>query len=828
MATGFEACLLAVKTAAPDLTDKETQELFEVLDQTRKRALDDGRAATLAEATRIATDELTNQMKSARLIKARESLLNDSKRRAARAYVDATFADKPWLGVEAKLTGVALNREGARDSAAVAQRAISSEYLGGLSYDLDKQGLKELFTSNAMELETAKALRALETGETVSVPAEAQKIAEVIRKWQEKSRLDQNAEGAWIGSLDDYITRQSHDVTALRKAAGLAVKADDPKHFAAWRDAVTPLLDWSKTNARQFSDNESFLREVYVGLVAGDHLKTGMDGSNGFTGPRNIARSASAERVLHFKDAESWVAYNKQFGTGTLSEAVVGALDRSAHNVGLMKFFGTNPRMMLEQVESDIAAGLRGTPEKLRKFHDEMNGLKRQMSFLDGTTSVPENATLAEWSTAARTFQNMTKLPLMLLSQFNDIATFAADVKFATGKSFLGGMRDAIMGLGTGMEKVERSKFLSQVGVFADGTIHDLETKFGAMDAPTGKAGEYQKKFFSLVGARWWSELMRRRAAETYSHSLGMEVGKEFGALNENVRRAFGVYGIKEADWNAIRANTIKNDGRDFVIAEGLQGETARKFRAFMADRVDYAVLQPGPKTNYYMMWGTDIKRGTAAGEALRFIMQFKSYPIAFTERVLGRDVYGRGADTLGQALTGKNGEWVALAQMVVWTTALGYLSLTAKELAKGKEPRDVTDPGVAWRTFLGSAAQGGGMGIYSDLLFGDAKRGGAGTAEKILGPTISDVAGITDMLQRATRGEDVKAEAFRSALKNAAGVNPYSSMVMNGYPRIALDYLILYRISEEISPGYMRRQEHRMEKENAQSFMFPPSQYAR
>jgi hypothetical protein len=92
---------------------------------------------------------------------------------------------------------------------------------------------------------------------------------------------------------------------------------------------------------------------------------------------------------------------------------------------------------------------------------------------------------------------------------------------------------------------------------------------------------------------------------------------------------------------------------------------------------------------------------------------------------------------------------------------------------------------------------------------------------------TISDAAGIADMLQRAIHGEDVKADAFRSAIKNAAGINPYASVVINGYPRIALDYLILYRIQEEISPGYMRRMERRMEKENAQQFMFPPSQYA-
>jgi len=276
-----------------------------------------------------------------------------------------------------------------------------------------------------------------------------------------------------------------------------------------------------------------------------------------------------------------------------------------------------------------------------------------------------------------------------------------------------------------------------------------------------------------------------------------------------------------------MRKNILTNEGRDFVVLEGLEPDTQRKYRAFLADRVDYAVLNPGAKTNYYMLWGTDMKRGTAAGEAIRMVGQFKGYPIAFMERIMGREVYGRGADTLGQALTNKNGELVAIAQLIAWTTAMGYVSMTAKDMAKGRTPRDITDPDVAWRTFLAAAAQGGGMGIYGDFLFGEANRAGGGTASTLLGPTISDVAKINDMFKRAVRGEGSTAEVFNTALKMAAGANPVASVAVNGYPRIALDYLVLYRIQEEMSPGYLRRMERRMERENAQEFLAPPSEFA-
>jgi hypothetical protein len=98
-------------------------------------------------------------------------------------------------------------------------------------------------------------------------------------------------------------------------------------------------------------------------------------------------------------------------------------------------------------------------------------------------------------------FQSMTKLPLMLLSQFGDLATFASEIKFTHGKSYLGGLGDAISGLGKGMSDQERNKLLSQIGVFADGMSADLATKFGSVDNPRGRMAEMQQKFFGMVGA---------------------------------------------------------------------------------------------------------------------------------------------------------------------------------------------------------------------------------------------------------------------------------------------------------------------------------------
>ena len=43
-------------------------------------------------------------------------------------------------------------------------------------------------------------------------------------------------------------------------------------------------------------------------------------------------------------------------------------------------------------------------------------------------------------------------------------------------------------------------------------------------------------------------------------------------------------------------------------------------------------------------------------------------------------------------------------------------------------------------------------------------------------------------------------------------------------YTRIALDYLFLYQIQEALSPGFLRRFERTVEKQNNQKFLVRPS----
>lgn len=248
---------------------------------------------------------------------------------------------------------------------------------------------------------------------------------------------------------------------------------------------------------------------------------------------------------------------------------------------------------------------------------------------------------------------------------------------------------------------------------------------------------------------------------------------------------------------------------------ESLKDELTSKLRGYVSDRAGYAQLETDARSRAWFTRGT--KRGTVFGEGARFMAQFKQYPTIFLQRVGGREIKGRAKGGFDGEGVGMDSPLYNIASLFVALTVGGYVAMTAKDLVKGRTPRDPSDV----NTWLAAAVQGGGAGIYGDFLFGDTKnRFGGGVADTILGPTLGQVNTIGDLLGRMKKGDDFASTAFTTVQNNTPFVNMF-------YTRTALDYMILYDIREAMNPGYLRRMERRVEKENAQEFMFPPSQDA-
>lgn len=292
----------------------------------------------------------------------------------------------------------------------------------------------------------------------------------------------------------------------------------------------------------------------------------------------------------------------------------------------------------------------------------------------------------------------------------------------------------------------------------------------------------------------------------------GHTVNYQFDSAETGIRKVMG------KDSPLMLSSTDRAAVREF--REGLE----RSLRAYVNDRVSYAVLEPDARTRSIMNQGT--RPGTIMGELNRFMTQFKSFPAAYMQKTLGRELYGRGyAPTpLGEgyrgskdliaALRNGNGERLAMMQLVLWTTAFGYLSMSAKDAVKGRQPRPPND----YKTWMAAMTQGGGFGIMGDFMFGEVSRFGNKPLETLAGPTLGTAANALDLWAKIRSGDDAASSALRLAQNNTPFLNLF-------YTRIAMDHLFLWSVQEAMNPGSLRRTEQRIQKENGQKFLVKPSQ---
>ncbi|TDX30753.1 hypothetical protein DFO67_1048 [Modicisalibacter xianhensis] len=838
---GLNACVDAVRSAAGELSDEEVQQVFEGL-RARTRELHAlNEAMDMETAALKAADELARQAEQAAIIERRNALINVRRRAEIVNFVRDNFADRPDLGMESLLVGTNLARRGARLSVDAEQKALVDRYLGGLLNDLDQDNLTAFLASGGSDAEIVDAMwRIGKELDTSDINPSSVKVAQIIHRYQELARIDANRAGASIGKLDGYITRQSHDADKIRRAG-----------FEQWMNDILPLLDAS--TFRNVSDRQGFLENVYNGIVSGNHVRVGQGvKDSGFKGPANLANKMSQERVLHFRDGLSWHGYNQKYGTGNLREAVIRGLDMAGQNTATLRRLGTNPEANLNMAMDQIAEDLRDDPLKLRAFDTaRRNMIANRIKEITGQTRISGNAAFARTSANLRAWQSMSKLGGALLSSATDIPVSAAELRYQ-GQSYLGSLGKLIAGLTKGRGSLEQRQILSSFGVYADTMRGEIARRFSADDTMGGRMSRAMNHFFRLNGLSWWTDANKASVGLMMSHYLAQSAGRQWKGVDANLKRALSLYDIGETEWELLRQMPMRHaDERDYMTPDGVEDipreamegyvtsrglnvsdasvadareQLRRALSTYVNDRVTYAVLEPDARTRSIMNQGT--QRGTVPGELLRFLSQFKTFPVTYMQKTLGRELYGRGYTPAGldsrfragrdliNALRNGNGEMLGLAQLMVWTTAFGYLSMVAKDAAKGRSPRDPND----YRTWMAAMVQGGGLGIYGDFLFGEVNRFGGGVMGTAVGPMAGTVSDAITLAQEFRSGEADAGSALRLVQNNTPFMNLF-------YTRIAMDYLFFYSLQEAISPGSLRRTESRIERENDQTFLLKPSE---
>ena len=582
----------------------------------------------------------------------------------------------------------------------------------------------------------------------------------------------------------------------------------------------TPQLDPRTFDGVE--DRNTFLQHVYNSLVTGVHLtEEGMQGwrDPAFTGPGNMAKRLSEGRVLHFKDAASWLDYQKKFGNGSIIESIVDNLDRAARSTALMRRWGTNPRAEFQNDLRALAEHLRDTkPGAVIALRKAENTLQNRFDFLDGTANQPVNRLGARISSTARLVESMAKLGGVALTHLSSAVTKAAELRYH-GVGLLEGYGDFLQSIVRGRGHGETRDILDLIGAGMEGMRRDLISRFEPDDGMPGTLSKLSNTFFKLTGLSYLVNAQKAGAEYVISRHLGSLLDTAHAALPPEAARLLDLYRITPAEWDAVRAapDHAELNGNRFLTPDAArriagmeprdQEALAIRLHALFNDIAERSIMTPGIPEKALLLGGT--RPGSIIGEALRFVSQFKSWPIAAIRQGLGREVYG------GQ---GTPAAIAGILHMSLGSLIVGYLAMSAKDLLKGETPRDPRDP----RTWMASFAQGGGAGILGDFLFGEANRLDQGISETLLGPVLgSGVNAVVEIYNKLKEGKDVAPDALRLAMDNA----PFANLI---YARTALNFLFLYQVQEALNPGYLRRFERRVQQQQGNRFWLSPSQAVR
>jgi len=843
------SAVAAMRSQLPDISAQEIDELLiglrtqvknlrSMTRAARQAVMSGDEADTMQSDAMQAADMLANNLEMAAVIEKRNAALNIAARLKASSFINQFKAKGlDFEGFAALLVGSQRVRTGARMSIDAEYKGFRGELHGGLIADVEKLNLMREFVSGTFDRDIYNALWKMgqDTPDMSGIPPEAIKLAEVINKYQTNARNNRNRFGAWIRDLQGYITRQTHDMFKIR-----AVPEDE------WVNFVKDRLDLPKMmRLGLISENDPIgsLRGLYDDFSSGVHMKNipAEEDTIAMGRGSNLAKRESVSRSLYFKDGLSAYEYNDQFGVGTLAQSVLVGLDRAASSTALLKTLGTNPEATLTRIMDEYENSLTG--DRRAKFRESRGAIMNLLAQVDGSVNVPGSVSAAKVGAILRAWQSMAKLGGALISSVSDLAGYAAELRYSQGKNLFSGVLDGITALTKGRATGEQAEILQSLGVFHESVAGSISARFDNPDLVAGKMAAAMQHFFRLNGLTWWTESLRDGAGLQHASYMASQSTKAFNDIDPELKRLLGLYNVNEGKWEIMRlALSQIEDGRKYMNPEALRtvprsaleayissiGRTvsdtsvqnliddlSQTMRVMTIDRAHLAVLEPNARVRAFMLRGT--KPGTVSGEILRYIGQFKSFSIAMVQMVLGREVYGRGYDTVGEYLRKGRGDMVGLATMVGMYAALGYAAMSIKDLIKGREPRDPTDP----KTVIAAFAQGGGLGLYGDFLFGEYSRMGRTFTSSLAGPVIGNLDTLTDLWTRMRNGDDLAAQSFKALIDNTPFANLY-------WLRPLLDYSILFNIQESLNPGFLRRMERRVERENNQTFIFKPSEVVR
>ncbi len=647
------------------------------------------------------------------------------------------------------------------------------------------------------------------------------KMGEVFENMRERF----NRSGGDIGKLDDWGLPQTHSLEKIVLAGK-----------QAWVQKAEGLIDTSKyvhEDGTFYSQQEirELLEYSYDTLSSNGANKTEI-GRQSFGGNSKVTSRHSESRVLHFKDAESWMEYQSEFGGMPFVDLVEAHINGLSKDIALVENLGSSPRnsmriLMDAAEQKDWQKGLDAdTTAKSRK---------RAQTMFDEFTgqNTPQSEVLANLGLTYRSMNVAAMLGGTTISSVTDQAMIAKTAS-VHGIAFRKTFGELISQLNP--KNKEDRELAHSLGLATEEMLGSIAR--WSDDGLTSVHGKSQK--LARVSSGIASQVMRVSGlnALTAASKVGFSkmLMEKYGRLSRSKawtdldatdRELMEKTGLSERAWEVMRLAdpVVDRKGNQLMSARSIyqipddklkafgdpqkvRDEVASQFQAHLLDEQGMAVVEAGLRERTWMSAGQ--KKGTGMGEIMKSMLQFKSFPAAFLMRHGGRMM---SKPTLqGKAAYG--------ASLFIMTALLGALVVQLKELSNGNDPQTMWDGEKPWllginsNFLVRSVIQGGGLSILGDILVAGTDTSGRSATDFMVGPFGSDAKAVLGLTvgNFTQYYEDKDTNAANEAFRLVKGKIPAQNL---WYTKAATNRMIFDEMQDMIAPGYREKLLRKAEREH-------------
>lgn len=822
-----DECIKAVVSAAGrSLTQAEIKGIEERIARNQRMLATQDRPAYLAmskdmrlrEAGKMAAEELKHdaikkKQRIAQTIRAHDRI------KQYMASQEAQFAhDK--LESLSRMVAFKADMKSNTQSAETRAHAISRDYIRQLVDSIEAISPKIFgMVSNTEGMRAFTYELFGQDSKTVASPEVAALAKQAAKSWgdvAEIARVAFNNAGGDIGRLEDWRFPQSHSQPLVARAGQ-----------GQWIKDIFDKLNrdrYVNTDGTKMTDPQmvDFLKNAWETIATGgaNKIEPGK-----ITGSGMRANYNAEERSIHFKDADSYTAYQKQYGGGDPFSTMMRHLLKLGEDTAMIETFGPNPDLQFRYwLDTAMKEEKLKSPENIGKVDQKAIDLQNLYDYVAGRTKPVANYKVAQGFDTLRNFLVSSRLGSAAITSITDNATMQLTAA-VNNMPHMQLLRNQLKTINPA-DKTEL-QMARRAGLSLQTFIGEINRYGNEVMLPSFSA-KMANLTIRLSALNALTESRRRAFGVTMFGSIGSTVERsaDFGSIEAGDKRLLESKGIDQTVFDVWKQAKLEDwgDGNTTMLTPeairripdsaleklgnptALRRDATLKLLGMVNEEVDMAVVEPGAADKAAMKMG--LQRGTWKGEIMRSFFLFKSFPFSMISRHFMR---GWGMDTAG-------GKAAYIASLVATSTVFGAMAQQISNVVAGRDPQDMSK-GKFW---MQSLLKGGSLGIYGDFLFDQNTQYGSSPLSVLSGP----VAGLVEDFIHLTQGnlmKSAKGEKTHAAAETVKFLKSNLPLQNLWYTKAITDRLIFNQIQEMASPGYMRRVEDRARKDFGQSYYWHP-----